>query len=173
MLTWTSDYHILINSSKWTFKPNVIKSPSGIPEAWQLTIAEVAEYFTCKWILLLIACRGKGLFLDGLRLAVSTVTPGHSFPRRWNRSRAAHIQKKNQKKNQRLSLLSKLCAPSIDLKVLTAWDAFWILCGNLTKGWNNFKDTYRPWFFFCQTSSTSVQEVQMAEYTAFKQRLGQ
>lgn len=37
-------------------------------------------YFTCKWVLILIAGRWEGLFLDGLRLTVSAVTPGHRFP---------------------------------------------------------------------------------------------
>lgn len=38
--------------------------------------------FTCKWVLLLIAGRWEGLFLDGLGLTVGTVAPGHRFPRR-------------------------------------------------------------------------------------------
>lgn len=40
-----------------------------------------AVHFTCKWVFLIIASGWEGLFLDCLRLAVSTITPGHRFPR--------------------------------------------------------------------------------------------
>ena len=59
-----------------------------------MNIIRVAIHFTCKWVLVFIAGWWEGLFLNGLRLAVSTVTPGHHFPRGWNGSGAVNIKEK-------------------------------------------------------------------------------
>lgn len=40
---------------------------------------------TCQWVILLIAGRWQGFLLNGLWLAVCTVTPWHGLSRRWHR----------------------------------------------------------------------------------------
>lgn len=74
------DYNALLLS--WSFFKFVLKTQLM---KWK------AFSSTCKWVLLLIASRWEGLFLDGLRLAVSTITPGHRFPRWRDRSGAVNI----------------------------------------------------------------------------------